>query len=498
MGARPVTLLEALADPRIFPGTPLMAASWRAWRVFLHAVFARPCDDEDLAVYRACTGRAHLPAAPVEEAWVIVGRRGGKSRTMAHVVVWCAAFVDVRRYLAPGERGVFMIIAADRKQATRLLNYCRGLLQASPVLRRLVATERADTIELTTGVDIEVTTCSSVSVRSATVVGAVCDEIAFWPADDAADPDREVLAALRPAMSTIPHAPLIAISSPYARRGELWRAYREHFGQEGDPVLVWQAPTDVMHPGNPKLQRDAAKMAAADPARAAAEYGAVFRSDVEALVSPEVLDACTAPGRHERPPLPASVTSPVTYRAAVDPSGGSADSFTLAIAHAEGPRAVLDLVREVRPPFSPDATVEAFAAILRPYGVTTVVGDRYAGLWPRERFAAHGITYQVADTPKSEVYLALLPLLNSGRVELLDVPRLRAQLGTLERRTARGGRDTVDHGPGAHDDVANAAALALVAAAGGAGERDALTHYEETEAIGDPTGRGWARVPARF
>ena len=36
----------------------------------------------------------------------------------------------------------------------------------------------------------------------------------------------------------------------------------------------------------------------------------------------------------------------------------------------------------------------------------------------------------------------------------------------LERRTARGGRDSIDHGPGAHDDIANAVAGALVLAAG--------------------------------
>ncbi|WP_148360629.1 hypothetical protein [Acidisphaera rubrifaciens] len=47
-------------------------------------------------------------------------------------------------------------------------------------------------------------------------------------------------------------------------------------------------------------------------------------------------------------------------------------------------------------------------------------------------------------------------------MRLLDVPRLTAQLCALERRTARGGRDSIDHAPGAHDDLANAAAGALV------------------------------------
>ena len=64
------------------------------------------------------------------------------------------------------------------------------------------------------------------------------------------------------------------------------------------------------------------------------------------------------------------------------------------------------------------------------------------------------------------LYANALPLLNSRRVELLDHPRLQAQLLGLERRTARGGRDSIDHAGGGHDDLANAACGALVAAVG--------------------------------
>ena len=132
--------------------------------------------------------------------------------------------------------------------------------------------------------------------------------------------------------------------------------------------------------------------------------------------------------------------------------------MTLAICHLEGERVVLDLVRERRPPFSPDDVTAEFAALLKAYGIGTVRGDRYGGLWPRERFAVYGIEYLTADKPKSDLYRDLLPALNSGRVELLDHARLLAQLCGLERRTARGGRDSIDHAPGAHDDVANAVA----------------------------------------
>jgi hypothetical protein len=124
----------------------------------------------------------------------------------------------------------------------------------------------------------------------------------------------------------------------------------------------------------------------------------------------------------------------------------------------------LDCLREVRPPFSPEAVVGEFAATLKAYGVSQVKGDRYAGDWPREQFRKCGIAYELSDKPKSDLYRDLLPLINSRRVELLDHPRLTAQLTSLERRTARSGRDSIDHPPGAHDDVANACAGALLSA----------------------------------
>jgi hypothetical protein len=106
--------------------------------------------------------------------------------------------------------------------------------------------------------------------------------------------------------------------------------------------------------------------------------------------------------------------------------------------------------------------VKDFAALLRSYNVNTVTGDRYGGEWPRARFREHGIEYVPSARPKSDIYIDLLPLLNAQRVELLDIPHLAAQLVGLERRTARSGKDSVDHTPGGHDDVANAAAGVLV------------------------------------
>jgi hypothetical protein len=165
--------------------------------------------------------------------------------------------------------------------------------------------------------------------------------------------------------------------------------------------------------------------------------------------------ACISRGVYERAPQRG-----VVYSAFVDPSGGSTDAMTLAIGHRDKPRkvAVIDAVREVTPPFSPERAVEDFAQLLRSYNCGKVAGDRYAGEWPVEMFRRFNVRFDQAAKPKSDLYVDLLASLNSCRVDLLDNSKLISQICALERRTARNGRDSVDHPPGGHDDVANAVA----------------------------------------
>ena len=119
-----------------------------------------------------------------------------------------------------------------------------------------------------------------------------------------------------------------------------------------------------------------------DPASAEAEYGAEFRTDIESFIGIEAIRDCIEEGMRER-----AADRWCRYTGFVDPSGGSADSMTLAIAHREGDTAILDAIREVRPPFSPEATVAEFATLLKAYRCSKVYGDRYAGSGPPSSFA---------------------------------------------------------------------------------------------------------------
>jgi hypothetical protein len=434
--------------------------SWDGWRAILCATFGLPMSAKQYADYQKFTGRTDKPTEPFNEVWWCAGRRAGKSRVVALISVVLSAFHDWRPYLSPGERGVFLILAVDRQQSRLILRYARALLASVPALESMVTSETAESIDLACNVSIEVATSSYRSVRGRTVIGCVLEEVAFFRSDEnSANVDRDILDALRPAMATIPNAMLLGVSSPYARRGVLWDAFKEFYGKDGAPVLVVKAPTRELNPLVPQRVIDQAYER--DPAAASAEFGAEFRSDIAAFVSREVVDACVVPGRFELP-----FRSGVRYVGATDPSGGSADSMTLAIAHLEGGKAVLDLVREVRPPFGPDATAQEFASILKAYRIQKVYGDRYAGEWPRERFRVHGVQYALNELSASDQYRDWLAQLNSGECELLDHPRLIQQLTALERRTSRSGKDMISHPPSGHDDIVNSVSTALLLAKG--------------------------------
>ena len=411
-----MNILEALDHPALF-GPFFKGDTWRPWRTFLAALFALPMSESEQATYRERTGRTELPTVPFKEATLVVGRRGGKSRILALVAVYLATFFKYDQYLAPGEVATLAVIAADRRQARVIFRFITGLFDQVPALRELVVDINAETIRLSNRVTIEIHTASFRVTRGYTFCGILVDESAFFRDENSLNPDTEIFRALRPGLSNIPTSMLLNASSPYRKAGVLYRTFARHYGKDGARVLVWRADTASMNPSiDPEIIAEAYED---DPEAARAEYGAEFRDDIADFVSREVVDACTVPGRLEL--LPAG---DVRYLAFVDPSGGSADSMTLAIGHRQGEIGVLDAVREIRPPFSPEAVVEEFATLLRSFRIHEVTGDRYAGEWPRERFRVADIGYRVSEPPKNEIYRDVLPLLNSGKVELLDLPRL--------------------------------------------------------------------------
>lgn len=335
----------------------------------------------------------------------------------------------------------------------------RGFFENIPTLKAMTKKIGSDSITLKNRVVIKVSTNSYRSVRGRGILVAILDEACFFRSDDggigsgSANPDTEVVAALAPGLARVPNSMMIMISSVYKRSGVVYERWKNHYGKNDDDILIIKGSTTQFNPTFPQSTIDRALEL--DRSRYAAEYLSVWRDDLQNLVAREVVEACVEPGIYERPPA-----RDTHYFGFCDPSGGSADSMTLAIGHMPyaAETVVIDCLREARPPFSPEVVVKEFSETFKSYGITTVIGDRYAGEWPIEQFAKLGIRYEPSAKPKSELYIGLLPLINSCRVELLDDRRCIAQICSLERRTARGGRDSIDHPPQQHDDLANAVA----------------------------------------
>lgn len=446
-----MNILQACQSPRVFGPWFKDPASWEAWFAFLSALFGLPMTDEQLAIYRKHTDRQDAPKGPQGEAYLICGRRAGKSFIMALAAVYLATFRQYREYLQPGERATVAVIAADRKQARIVVRYIRAMLHEIPTFRSLLERETSEAFDLSGQVTIEVQTASATSTRGYTYAGVICDEIAHWPTGDGvSESDEDILAAIKPGMLTIPNPVLLCASSPHARRGAMWKVYSRHFGREGGP-LVWQAETTDM---NPKADRGViAKAYQDDPSAAAAEFGAQFRRDIESYIARETVEACVMDGVKELSP-----TSGVRFQAFADASGGAVDSYTLAIGYEQAGRVVLAALRERKPPFSPDDVTREYAELLKTYGIRKVTADRYSGAFAPELWRKHGIEYAPAEHPASELYRGLLAHLNSRTIDLLDHPVLVDQMVSLERRVTRTGREQITHPPRGHDDVANAVA----------------------------------------
>jgi hypothetical protein len=127
--------------------------------------------------------------------------------------------------------------------------------------------------------------------------------------------------------------------------------------------------------------------------------------------------------------------------------------------------AVLDCLIEVRAPCNPVAAIEQIAPVLKSYGLHSTVGDRFGSGFSVATFAKSQIKLDPSEHDRSSLYLEAMPLFTSGRVRLLDNRRLVSQFSGLERRSFPTGKQVIDHGPGGHDDLCNAAAGALVLAA---------------------------------
>jgi hypothetical protein len=467
-----LSLVKAATDPNLF-GTALGdLSSWFAWITWMKAISGEKLSEKlkcpltgktELEIFKECCGDRDPPTKPVKRAACICGRRSGKSRVASLVSTWKATCTNFAPNLAAGEVAVNINISPDRQQSRLVFEYIRGFLHSNPMFQQMVEHETRERIVLSTRCEIQILTASSRSSRGRAIPAAIFDESAFLFQSGYATSDTELARAIWPSMIQFENPLLLLISSPYAKSGLLWEWYSKYYGKNEEGVLIWQAPSITM---NPLLNQEAiAQDLIEDAEGSESEWLGRFRKSLSMHLNPEVVDDAVVPGRYELEFQPNTL-----YSAFVDVSGGTRDSMTLAICHKEhssdGESLVLDLVREVvpDPKFDPAAVAKDFCKELARYHISDITGDRYAAQWCVSAFENEGVHYNPSVQSKSEIYLLVEPLFNTGRVQLLDHKKMVAQFKMLERKVRSGGKDLVDAPGNRPEDIANAVAGALVLA----------------------------------
>jgi hypothetical protein len=444
-------IITAATEPNLFGSFFHPVESWAPWFACWASIFGIPLlDPDDQKLFRECTGRQAPREGGYDEAYIIAGRRSGKSKTASFLAAYEAIYGGWEEKVGPEEKFWIFCTATDRTQAGIVFSYIKAMLGKFP--DRIVR-ETSDELELDNGAVITVKTASYRALRGYAVAFAVLDELAFFRDERSSNPAGEIVTALLPAM--LPGAKLLGITSPFAKFGLIYELYKESFGREDDDRLIWKAATRVMNPSYRQSIID--RLLKRDRVLYSSEYEANFREDIETFIPEAMVDLyCSNPVQGPK--------AGVHYVAFADPSGGRSDSFTLAIAHVENEKVWLDFLAEKEPPFTPSEVVLEYSGVLQHYGIKEVVSDRYAGVWVQDAFKKYQVNVVFSDLVASDLYAELQPRLSSGQVQLINHDRLKLQLRQLERRPQPGGKDKISHPQmaGFHDDCANAVAGAVI------------------------------------
>jgi hypothetical protein len=309
------SLYEAMLDPDLF-GHTFAGPTFTNWRTVAKVLDGLPLDASELEFYRTITGRSVAPSKPTLEAYLIKPRRAGGTLFAAAVALH-AALEDYRAKLGPGEHATVALIASDRRQARQALNYVKGLIADSAMIAAEMVGETAESITFAHRVVLEVHTTSFRSTRGYSYAAVILDELAYFRDDLSANPDIELVRAVRPGLANL-GGRLLGLSSPHAKRGHLFEMFRQYYGQPSE-VLVLKADHTQLNPTlDPKIIERAMPE---DPEAARSEWFGEFRSDVSQWLPDDLIDAAVVTGRVE---LPWLLQLRNCYVAFADPAAGYA------------------------------------------------------------------------------------------------------------------------------------------------------------------------------
>ena len=459
-------IAAALAHPEFLGRHPAYAqglGTFAKWIAIHKAVNGDPLTNIEREFFTLVTGREYDPP---DGGWstiaILSPRRCGKSLFAATQAVYAA--------VRPGQRNTWAaLLAQGRAEAQRsLLSEVSSFFDGQGLLPSMVVNRTAETIVLEGGCTIGVLPGS----RPQTIRGLGCrilvgDEIDFVGEPGGEDKARQIIAAARPTIATVPGAKLVLISSPGRVGSAFHRIVTDFYGRPDPHTLVLKLDTSV----NPVLHANEAyreSMRALDPLAYEAEVLGRYVEGDATLFDSSVIARCVVSGRGDIPPE--AVTGRVV--AGIDSAAGSkgGDSFGCVLGTQENGRLVVVAMRRFAAPFDPAVVVREIASLCRSYRCRRVVGDRFGGNLVAQLFRNEGLTYEVSPSVAGDALLDLVGVINTGAVELQDPEFSRCgaelveDLRSIVRRPG-GGRDQADAPRTARGHADLASAFAVLAAA---------------------------------
>lgn len=421
-----------------------------------------------------------LPGAPTyapteyREAWLIFGRRTGKTDAIASTVVaYEAVLGGHERFLRPRQQGLCFQIAQDLRMARNSLHFVRAVLETSPLMEKEITQITADRIDLRNRFTIACVPATLKSVRGYASPMGVMDEVGVWYQEaSSANPDYEIYSALSPGQMQFPDRRIIGISSPWNKAGLLYQYYEAGTGgykhsskalaEQYKGALCVHGPTAVMN--NPLVTREYLKKERErDPRAFEREVLAQFQDSISGFIPAGLVEMAKVAGVFERAPDPARFN----YQAAIDPAFRR-DAFALTIMHKEGSTIVQDVARRWIAPIggalTPEVVLSEMIPILRRYGLRFVFSDQYhlesLGQLLRDRGQIEIVGVTFTSKSKAQMYGNLQQLFLQRRLLLLDDYETIRELKSLERTISPGGSVQIGAPVGLHDDMATVVCVA--------------------------------------
>lgn len=378
-----------------------------------------------------------------------VGRRGGKSSTLARVAVIETLFGD--HGVPPGDVGVFAFVSVTRREARQRLATIAEILD----VLKVHYIRRGDEIQLThTNRLFRVYSASFRTAVGFTCIGMVADEAAKWRDDDTgANPATEVLRSMRPAMATQPRAHEYLSSSPWATLD----AHHEHMELgETEQQCVASAPSWV---ANPSITEAFCRTLEGDEESFQREYGAIpMRGGVEIFFDPRSIDDSVLQSwSNPRTPRPGEqVTAGADF-------GFRSDYSALYVSHLLGGMYMPGEHHIMKPtddlPLKPSEVCKRFAEIVSRHGTRGVMADAHYREALVEHLAPFNIAFLDAPSQPVKAFVRFRTLLHQDRIRLPPVKQLLRDLKEVQKRPTPNGNIRIilpRRAGGGHADLVSA------------------------------------------